>query len=89
MPHRISRRTALKGLGTALALPWLESLASAAPAAGAAAGPPRRLAFIYVPNGVNMEHWTPKTEGKLTDLPDDLKPLAPFKDSLNVIGGLT
>jgi len=46
MPHCISRRTALKGLGTAIALPSLESLASAAPTAGAVAGPPRRLAFV-------------------------------------------
>jgi hypothetical protein len=86
MAHRISRRTALKGLGTVLALPWLESLASAAPAA--ASGPPRRLAFVYVPNGVNMDAWTPKDEGKLGELPETLKPLAAVKDYVNVIGGL-
>lgn len=86
MNRRITRRTALKGLGTAVALPWLESLATAAP--GAASGPPRRLAFLYVPNGVNMAHWTPKSEGKLGDLPDILKPLDPFKDAVNVLSGL-
>jgi hypothetical protein len=88
MLHRITRRTALKGLGTAIALPWLESLASAAPAAGAVAGPPRRLAFVYVPNGVNMTAWTPKSEGKLDELPESLKPLEAVKDSVNVMSGL-
>ncbi|HSQ58356.1 MAG TPA: DUF1552 domain-containing protein, partial [Gemmata sp.] len=89
MTHRITRRTALKGFGTAIALPWLESLASAtAPVAGTASMPPRRLAFVYVPNGVNMEHWTPKTDGKLDALPDVLKPLEAIKDSVNVITGL-
>lgn len=87
MPHRISRRTALKGLGTVVALPWLESLTSAAPVRASAA-PPRRLAFLYVPNGVNMDHWTPRTPGRLGELPAILKPLEPFKDSINVISGL-
>lgn len=83
----MTRRTALKGLGTAVALPWLESLAWAAPAGPA--GPPRRLAFFYVPNGVNMENWTPAGDGgPLGVLPDVLKPLTPFKDRLNVLTGL-
>jgi hypothetical protein len=87
---RISRRTALKGLGTVIALPWLESLASAAPAAAASAasGPPRRLAFLYVPNGIHMPDWTPRSDGKLSELPDILKPLEPFKGYVNVLSGL-
>jgi hypothetical protein len=86
----ISRRTALKGLGTAIALPWLESLGfSADVGSSAAAGPPRRLAFLYVPNGVNMSAWTPKSEGPLSELPEILQPLAPFKSSINVISGMT
>jgi hypothetical protein len=85
----ISRRTVLKGLGTAIALPWLESLALGAGAAPAAvSGPPRRLAFLYVPNGVNMEAWTPKGDGKLAELPEILKPLDNLKDSFNVFTGL-
>lgn len=85
MNSRITRRTVLQGLGTAVALPMLESLSFAAPAAST---PPRRAAFLYVPNGVNMEHWTPKAEGKLGDLPAVLKPLDAFKDSFNVYSGL-
>src|SRR5262245_4242801 len=86
---RVSRRTVLKGLGTVVALPWLESLArAAAPAAAAAA--PKRLAFTYIPNGVVVPDWTPQgSGGPLGALPDILKPLEPFKDRLNVMTGLT
>jgi Protein of unknown function (DUF1552) len=87
MPRRISRRTALNGLGAAVALPWLEAMtpfASAAPAAK----PPLRAAFLYVPNGMHMPDWTLKVEGALTDLPLLLEPLKPFKDDLNVLSGL-
>ncbi len=91
MNPRITRRTALQGFGTLLALPWLDSLAVAAPQAGQslAAGMPKRLAFVYVPNGVNMEAWSPREVGKLGELPETLKVLEPFKDSLNVFSGLT
>jgi hypothetical protein len=82
----ISRRTALKGFGTALALPLLDSLALGAPTS--AADVPKRAAFIYVPNGVNMPDWTPKSEGALGELTGILKPLNPFKSHLNVLTGL-
>src|SRR4051794_3135048 len=88
---KVDRRTALRGLGTLVALPWLESLAKATPLGDVpslAAGPPKRLAFLYVPNGVHMQDWTPKGDGKLGALPDILKSLEPFKDRLNVLSGL-
>ncbi len=88
MKTAVTRRAVLKGLGTAVALPWLESLAGAAPAAAAASGPPRRLAFLYVPNGVVMGDWTPKAAGPLGELPAILKPLEAVKGHLNVISGL-
>ncbi|MFM7160401.1 MAG: hypothetical protein ACKO3P_08520, partial [Planctomycetaceae bacterium] len=55
--HELTRRTMLRGLGTALALPWLEGMVPAAFAAegAAVATPPQRLAFLYVPNGVHMQ----------------------------------
>jgi len=87
----ITRRVALKGLGTAIALPWLESLAIAGPTsarAAVASTPPRRLAFLYVPNGMNMAAWTPAGEGKLSELPAILKPLDKVKEYVNVISGL-
>ena len=49
MKTPITRRTVLRGLGTAVALPFLESLAPAQTAARAAAAAPKRLAFVYVP----------------------------------------
>src|SRR5581483_4194095 len=88
MKTRITRRTMLKGLGTAIALPWLDSLAAAAGPAGTAAATPRRLAFLYVPNGVNMAAWTPSETGKLTKLEGTLAPLEPFREYVNVISGL-
>lgn len=49
-PVRISRRTVLRGLGTAVALPWLEAMAPAADLARDAVKAPRRMAFLYVPS---------------------------------------
>src|SRR5262249_2926957 len=88
----ISRRVVLRGLGTTIALPWLEAMGplfswGAAPAGGKAA--PNRLAFLYVPNGKNMADWTPRKVGKDFDLPATLKPLAPVKDDVLVLTGLT
>jgi hypothetical protein len=88
MTH-ISRRTVLKGLGAAVALPWLEAMAPLTALAASAPTPPRRLAFLYVPNGVNMAEWRPKAEGPLSALPSILKPLEPVKDRLLVLSGLT
>jgi len=89
-PERISRRTVLRGLGTAVALPWLEAMAPAAGtgAAGAAASAPKRMAFLYVPNGAHMQDWTPSKEGADFELPFILEPLKPFKDDLLVLSGL-
>ena len=88
MKSPITRRTALKGFGTAVALPWLESLGFTAPASSAANGAPRRVAFVYVPNGVNLPEWTPAETGRLTKLTGILQPLDPFKEHVNVLSGL-
>ena len=88
MQNGVTRRTILRGLGTAIALPWMESLASAAPAPTAIA-PPRRAAFVYVPNGVNMPGWTPGEAGKLGKLPETLTSLEPFKEYVNVLSNMT
>ena len=86
---RVNRRTMLKGLGTIVALPWLESLALAAPAATPAkAVAIKRAAFIYVPNGIHLPDFFPAKEGKLGKLPEILASLDPFKAKLNVINGL-
>lgn len=87
MSPRISRRTVLRGLGTAMALPWLEAMTPVARAAGQAA-PPVRMAFLYVPNGVHMQDWTPAKTGADFELPKILEALAPFKQELLVLTGL-
>ncbi|QDU20513.1 DUF1552 domain-containing protein [Urbifossiella limnaea] len=89
MSRPISRRTVLRGLGTAVALPWLESLGFAQGTAQAVAAAPKRLAFVYVPNGVNMAQWSPAETGTLGRLTGILEPLNPFKSHVNVIGGMT
>ncbi len=87
---QIPRRTFLKGLGTAMALPLLESMAPGVSPAAALGTPssPRRLAFIFVPNGVNMDDWTPSAVGSDFALPPILQPLRAVKDDLLVLSGL-
>lgn len=86
----VDRRTLLKGLGTVVALPWLESAVSAAaPAVAKAAGIPKRAAFLYVPNGVIMPDWKPKQDGPLGSLPEILSALEPHKQQINILSELT
>jgi hypothetical protein len=84
----INRRTFLRGVGTAVALPVLERML---PMTALASTPkaPVRMAFMFVPNGMNMHEWTPAAEGALGTLPSILQPLEPVKGYLNVLTGLS
>jgi hypothetical protein len=86
---RIDRRTALRGLGCAIALPWLEAMTPRSAAASVVAGAPKRVAFVFFPNGVRRSAWFPAATGPLAEvgLPSSLKPLAAFRDRLSVISG--
>ena len=95
----ISRRTMLRGsCGAAMALPWLEAMSDAAPlitsanstiARKAASGPPVRMAFLYVPNGMHMQDWTPKGKSETKfELQKIMEPIADFRDQMNVFTGL-
>ncbi|EEF58341.1 DUF1552 domain-containing protein [Pedosphaera parvula] len=88
----IPRRRFLRGLGTVIALPLLESMAPAAKALGAVSADgralPKRMAFVYVPNGMNMADWTPSAIGSDFDLPATLEPLKPFQKDMLVLSGL-
>jgi hypothetical protein len=85
----LSRRTVLRGLGVTLALPWLDSMVPALTAlAKSGAAPARRLGVFYVPNGMSMAYWWPKTEGPLQELPPTLQSLQAFKDQVLLVGGL-
>jgi hypothetical protein len=85
----LPRRTVLRGLGAALALPFLDAMVPAfAPRVRAAGKPAHRFLAFYVPNGMAMEHWTPKGEGSAFELSPVLEPLAPFRDQMLVLSGL-
>jgi hypothetical protein len=84
----ISRRALLRGAGAAVALPWLEAMTPAFGRSNGPAGPPVRLAWFYVPNGVHMPNWRPAEEGELKELPPILKSLEPVRKSVVVISDL-
>jgi hypothetical protein len=87
----LDRRAFLKGLGTMMALPALESVAPVSAIAQIgkkAAAPPIRMAFIFTPNGVDIPSWTPAKEGVGFDLPYILEPLKDVQSDINVLTGL-
>lgn len=88
MRHPISRRTFLRGAGVAMALPWLDAMRPALAAAGGPAAPPKRLCFLFVPNGVHMADWTPAAEGTAFDLPPTLAALEPMRAEWSILTGL-
>ena len=86
----LSRRTVLRGLGTAVALPWLEGMLPARLIAGEAdSKQPVRMAFLFAPNGKHMPDWTPANQGALETLPSIMQPVEPFKSDLLAISGLS
>jgi hypothetical protein len=85
MSQRMSRRTVLRGVGVAMALPWLESL----PAFGNTVTEfPKRFAVLFMGNGINGNHWWAKGAGAQMKLSKSLEPLEPLKSKINVINGL-
>ena len=84
----LPRRTVLRGLGTALALPMLDAMVPALSGiSGRAAEPVRRLGWVYCPNGMAMDAWMPVAKESL-DLSTTLSPLAPYRDQTVVVSGL-
>jgi hypothetical protein len=84
----LPRRTFLRGLGLSIGLPLLECMTRPLARAASTFGPPRRMVFVYLPNGMHMPDWTPKAVGTLGDLPPTLQPLAPHKSHFQVLSGL-
>jgi hypothetical protein len=85
----VPRRMVLRGMGSILALPLLESMVPALTALGKTAGKPvHRLGVMYVPNGMIMESYLPKAEGASFELTPILSPLAKFRDQMFVLSGL-
>jgi hypothetical protein len=85
----LPRRTILRGFGASLALPLLDGMVPALSALSqTAARGVRRMAVVYVPNGMMMPDWTPKGEGASFEFSPILAPLQAYRDKLVVISGL-
>src|SRR5262245_34879083 len=85
----LSRRTFLRGAGVVIGLPFLDAMTPALGwAQGAARVPPLRLGFVYVPNGMVMQNWTPATTGRDFAFTPILRPLEPFRGHTLVLSGL-
>ncbi len=84
----LDRRTFLRGVGAAIALPMLDAMVPAFAATTKSVKTPVRMSFVYVPNGVVMDNFTPKTAGKNFEMSRILKPLEPFREQMLVISGL-
>lgn len=85
LDRKLPRRTLLKGIGTTMALPFLDAMLP--PMRGAVKAPNRFQAF-YTPNGMAMEYWTPKGEGAEFELSPVMQPLAAYKDRMLVLSGI-
>ncbi len=88
MKFSLSRRAVLRGVGASIALPFLESL-SRGMSFASSPQPPRRLVFLYAPNGKRMSHWTPASRGPLAELPPLLKGLEPWRKEMRILSGLS
>src|SRR5450432_2475880 len=86
----ISRRTLLRGAGAALSLPWLETMSRAVAAAGQPklTEPPLRMAFMFMPNGVRPDYWTPAGDGEDYEITPHLKPLEAYKNDFLLLENL-
>ncbi len=86
----LSRRTMLRGAGAAIALPFFDAMAPAMNSSKIPGGKPVRMAFVYVPNGIDMRHWTPKEDGAFTgELPKILRPLEGLRQDFSIHSNLT
>lgn len=88
---KVSRRILLQGAGTAMALPWLESLpvwGTELPTGGDAPATPKRFAVQFMACGVNANHWWAKGSGDAMELGKSLQPMEPLKQKMNLVTGL-
>src|SRR5262245_32563335 len=85
----LPRRTILRGMGAAVALPLLDAMVPAFTAtARTAAKPVKRVGVLYTPHSMIMKYFTPATEGAGFELTPILRPMEPFRDRLTVVTGL-
>ena len=84
----LPRRTVLRGLGASVGLPFLDAMLPAGARAAGVAKPPHRFQAFYVPNGMAMEYWSPKAEGRGFELTPILEPLAEYRNQMLVLSGI-
>lgn len=85
----LSRRTVLRGFGSAVALPLLDAMIPAATAAKlTAAKPVKRLGFVFMPMGCDLSRWTPKSKDTLDELSPILNSLVPVREHVNIFSNL-
>lgn len=84
----LSRRSFLRNVGAIISLPTLESVGFRAFAAQKAPSAATRMAFLYIPNGVNVQNWTVTGTGADYQLSPTLQPLEPFKKDFSVLSNL-
>jgi len=89
-----SRRGFIRGLGAAITLPAFEAFRPllAATTAGravgtTASGAPLRMAYLYIPNGVNLEHWRPKGSTASYKMGDTFKPMEALRSDFQIFTG--
>lgn len=87
MRKPLDRRTVLRGLGTSLALPFMEAMLPRS-ARAADLARPQRLQVFYTPNGMMMDYFRPKQAGLDYELTPTLQPLAQFRKDFAVVTGL-
>src|SRR5499425_763475 len=79
----LSRRTFLRGAGTAVALPFLHAMVPAL--SGQSKGRPFRFGAIYVPNGIYPQMWHPEKTGSDFEFKPIMSPLEPYRNYLVTI----
>lgn len=92
--HGTSRRGFLRGIGASVALPALESLQpliAAVPGTKAmattASGTPLRMAYLYIPNGVNLDFWRPKGSDSSYKMGETFKAMEPHRSDFQIFTG--
>ena len=95
----LDRRTFLKGLGVSCMLPYLEGMAMTNFSTFTEPLAPKRLCFLYFPNGVALPpeesayhkkwNWFPTGEGRNYTLSHSLKPLEKYRNEMSIMGGLS
>jgi hypothetical protein len=85
----LARRSFLRGIGATITLPFLDAMTPAfAGTTAKTAKPVVRTAFVYVPNGIIMDRWSPAVEGRGFEFAPTMKALEPFREQMLVLSGL-